>query len=97
MNNPNNRPFKSKSFGKPPVVPMQRIGTPTPAQRERMAVIDYLQQVEVEGMRKALCFSCSFVKLYDKNNKEYFISRTATLQYVKAIVEEIKKVNSNTQ
>lgn len=64
------------------------------AQKDRMAVIDYLQKVEVEGMRKHLCFSCLFVKLYDKNNKEYKISRTMRLAQVKEVVEQIRKVNT---
>ena len=67
--------------------------TPSVSQQERMRVIDYLQSIKVDGMRKILCFSCAFVKLYDKNNKEYKISRTATLESVKLIIEGIKKIN----
>lgn len=67
--------------------------THSPSQKDRIAVIDYLQKVEVEGMRKHLCFSCAFVKLYDKNNKQYKVSRTMTLTQVKDIVEGIRKVN----
>jgi hypothetical protein len=62
---------------------------------ERVKVINYLQNVNVEGMRKHLCFSCAFVTLYDKNNKPYLISRIKTLEQVKAIVEEIIKINQS--
>lgn len=62
-------------------------------QGDRLRVIDYLQDVEVEGMRKHLCFSCAFVSLYDKNNKRYKVSRTDTIEQVKAIVDEIRKIN----
>jgi len=65
--------------------------------QERMRVIDYLQNVKVEGMRKHLCFSCAFVRLYDKNNKPYLISRTTNLDKVKSIVEEIIKVNTSSE
>ncbi len=80
------------------VVPMRRTmfrsGPTRFSQRdERIKVVNYLQDVNVEGMRKHLCFSCAFVTLYDKNNKPYMISRYKTLEEVKAVVEEIRKVN----
>jgi hypothetical protein len=62
---------------------------------ERARVIEYLQGIQVDGMRKHLCFSCAFVTLYDKNNKSYLISRTHTLDQVKNIVEEIRQVNKD--
>lgn len=76
-------------------IPMPAKGiVPSPQQVERMRVIAYLQGVHVEGMRKHLCFSCAFVTLYDKNNKQYRISRTSTLEQVKEIIQEIIKINA---
>lgn len=63
---------------------------------EQTKVRNYLLQIVVEGMRKHLCFGCSFSRLYDKNNKEYRINnRTATVDQVRTIVEEIRKVNAS--
>lgn len=72
---------------------MGKTFSPSPKQQERMRVIEYLQRLEFEGLRKHLCFSCAFATLYDKNNKQYKISRTNTLAEVKAIVEVIRKIN----
>ena len=82
-----------RQFGKKPwmTTPPKR----SPQQIERMRVIAYLQDVKVEGMRKHLCFSCAASHLYDKNNKLYAITRTATLEEVKKIVEEIRKINAD--
>lgn len=84
---PNRRFKKSNSF------PLRNKVTFKPGSREAH---NYLRDVVVVGMRKVLCFGCAFSKLYDKNNKEYRIhNRYATLEGVKAIVEEIRKINES--
>lgn len=76
-------------------IPMSAKGIVTnPQLAERMRVVDYLQTVQVEGMRKHLCLGCVYSVLYDKNNNPYKISRSNTLEEVKLIVEEIRKINA---
>lgn len=77
------------------VIPISRKDVPsTFTQDERIRVANYLLSVQVEGMRKHLCFCCVYSVLYDKHNNPYKISRSNTLEEVKKIVEEIIKINA---
>lgn len=45
-------------------------------------------------IRRHICRNCGASKIYDKNNKEYKISRSMTLQDAEFIVVEIRKLNA---
>lgn len=47
-------------------------------------------------IRSTVCFRCgaSAGNLYDKNNVAYKISRSLTLEQVKILIEEIRKINA---
>lgn len=49
---------------------------------------------ECPDIRKVICGGCPSQRLYDKNGKLYNITRQHTLDEVKNIVEEIRKVNA---
>ena len=48
----------------------------------------------LKDVRCHVCWKCSVSKVYDKNNKEYKVSRGMTLESVKELVEEIRKINA---
>lgn len=53
-------------------------------------------ETSCNDIRSTVCFRCgaSAGNLYDKNNVAYKISRSLTLQQVKDLVEEIRKINN---
>jgi hypothetical protein len=55
-----------------------------------MDIVRFLEGEECVGIRKKLCVSCGFGKLYDKQGKEIKISKYFTLEKVKEIVNMIK-------
>ena len=57
---------------------------------EWMDIVHFLEGEECVGVRKKLCVSCGFGKLYDKKGNEIKISKYSTLESVKKIVNMIK-------
>lgn len=55
-----------------------------------MDIVHFLEGEECVGVRKKLCVSCGFGKLYDKQGKEIKISKYSTLENVNKIVNMIK-------
>lgn len=57
------------------------------------SILNYAKSIT--DIRKSLCGGCGNGTLYDKNNAAYSISRKNTLEEVKTIVEEIRKINQS--
>lgn len=53
-------------------------------------IIRFLEGEECIGIRKKLCVSCGFGKVYDKRGNEFKVTRYFTLDNVKEIVDMIK-------
>lgn len=96
---------ENRKFGKPRhrftnaprmVFPMPRKGViqslPQKNKGQWSEIVSYL--LRLEDVSKSICAGCGKAILRDKNNKAYNISRTNTLEEVKNIVEEIRKVNA---
>lgn len=60
-----------------------------------MAIVSFLN--DCNDIRKSVCVSCFGAKLYDKNNIEYQINGTMSLQKAKDIVEQIRKINDGSK
>jgi len=56
------------------------------------SILRYVQSCD--DIKKRVCYGCPTSRLYDNNGKEYKISRRLTLEQVKLIVEEIRKINT---
>lgn len=63
---------------------------PKKSQVEWMDIVRFLGGEECVGIRKHLCISCGFGKLYDKQGNEIKVSRYSTLENVKKLVNMIK-------
>lgn len=49
----------------------------------------------LKDIRCHICWQCSVSKVYDKNNKEYKVSRGMTLAQVEELIIEIRKINES--
>lgn len=70
-------------FGQPPMLPKDNW----------KRIISVVMTTQIDGMRKNICASCGFGKLYDKNNVGYKITRFTTADELRNILEKIKTIN----
>jgi len=69
---------------------LHRISHMPKPKNEWMDIVRFLEGEDAAGIRKKLCVSCGFGKLYDKKGTEIRVSRYLTLASVKEIVNLIK-------
>lgn len=70
----------------------RRIGA-TPINNNKREVMNFILSPELFQMRRGVCHGCRYTKLFDKNGKSYNIDTLGSLENAKQIVEQIKKVN----